>query len=276
MRDLNGKVAAVTGAGSGIGRATAIELAKAGCHVAISDIAPEGLEKTAESCRAHGVNVTTAGLDVADRDAIYAWAEQVVADHGGVNIVVNNAGVALTAPVAEMTDESFEWLFAINFWGVVHGTRAFLPHLRAAGEAHVVNISSLFGLVGIPTQSAYCAAKFAVRGFTESLRMELAGTGVGVTSVHPGGIRTNIARAARFEGTGSIGGARSQEEAAAAFDKVARTSPARAAKRIVLAIRKDRGRLPIGLDAYALALLQRVAPAGYQRFVVTGARVRRS
>jgi NAD(P)-dependent dehydrogenase (short-subunit alcohol dehydrogenase family) len=275
MRDLGGKVAAITGAGSGIGRATAIELAKAGCHVAISDIAPAGLQATAEACRAHGVNVTTAGLDVSDRDAIYAWAEQVVADHGGVNIVVNNAGVALTAPVAEMTDESFEWLFGINFWGVVHGTRAFLPHLQGAGEGHVVNISSLFGLVGIPTQSAYCAAKFAVRGFTESLRMELAGTGVGVTSVHPGGIRTNIARAARFEGSGTIGGATSQEEAAAAFDKVARTSPARAAKRIVLAIRKDRGRLPIGLDAYALALVQRVAPAGYQRLVLAGAKARR-
>jgi NAD(P)-dependent dehydrogenase (short-subunit alcohol dehydrogenase family) len=275
MRELSGRVAAITGAGSGIGRATAVELARQGCHLALSDVAPGGLEETAQACRAAGATVTTAGVDVADRDAIYAWAEAAAGDHGHVNVIVNNAGVALTAPVAEMTDESFEWLFAINFWGVVHGTRAFLPHLQRAGEGHVVNVSSLFGLVGIPTQSAYCAAKFAVRGFSESLRMELADTPIGVTCVHPGGIKTNIARAARFEGDSSMLGARSQEEAAAAFDKVARTSPERAAKRIVGAIRADRGRLPVGLDAYALDLVQRLMPSAYQRLVLRGARVGR-
>ena len=202
MKDFNGKVAAITGAASGIGRALALELAGRGAELALSDIDVDGLAETQAQVakRAPSAKVTTTRLDVADRDAVFAWAGQVVADHGKVNVIVNNAGVALGATVEQMKITDFEWLMGINFWGVVHGTQAFLPHLKATGDGHVVNVSSVFGLIGIPSQSAYNAAKFGVRGFTEALRMELdiAGEGVSATCVHPGGIKTNIAKNARM------------------------------------------------------------------------------
>lgn len=173
MKQFANKVAAITGAGSGIGRALAMELAAVGCDLALSDISETGLKTTADQASAQGVKVTTTVLDVADRAAVYAWADQVVTDHGRVNLLFNNAGVALAAPAETTSQADFEWLMNINFWGVVYGTQAFLPHLRASGEGHVVNLSSLFGLIGMPTQASYCAAKFAVRGYTETLRMEL-------------------------------------------------------------------------------------------------------
>src|SRR5690554_8040080 len=198
MKDLNNKVAVVTGAGSGIGRALAKSLAARGCRLAISDVNEAGLAETAAELA--GKDVKTYSLDVSDRDAIYAHAEQVRADFGQVNLVINNAGVALSASVREMTDEDFAWVMDIDFWGVAHGTRAFLPHLIASGDGHIVNISSVFGLIGVPKQSAYNAAKFAVRGFSESLRqeMKMGKQPVSVSCVHPGGIRTNIANAARM------------------------------------------------------------------------------
>ncbi len=196
MRDFNGRVAAITGAGSGIGRALAIDLARRGAHLALADIDDAGLAETVAQCEGRGVKITSQHLDVADRAAVEAWAEQVVADHGKVNLIINNAGVALGATIESMSYEDFEWLMGINFWGVVYGTKAFLPHLKASGEGHVVNLSSVFGLVSVPSQSAYNAAKFAVRGFTDTLRMELAieGAPVSVTTIHPGGIKTNIAK----------------------------------------------------------------------------------
>ncbi|MEH6561284.1 MAG: SDR family oxidoreductase, partial [Marinobacter sp.] len=188
MKDLKNKVAVVTGAGSGIGRALAKALAMRGCRLALSDVNEEGLAETAAAIE--GSEVRTYRLDVGDRDAIYAHAAEVAKDFGQVNIIINNAGVALSASVREMTDADFEWIMNIDFWGVAHGTRAFLPHLIASGDGHVVNISSVFGLIGVPTQSAYNAAKFAVRGFTESLRqeMKLEKQPVAVSCVHPGGI----------------------------------------------------------------------------------------
>ena len=155
------------------------------------------MAETVAQCGRYGNRITSQHLDVADRDAVYAWAERVVADHGSVNLIVNNAGVALGATVESMTYEDFEWLMSINFWGVVYGTKAFLPHLKASGEGHIVNLSSVFGLISVPSQSAYNAAKFAVRGFSDTLRMELEieGAPVSVTTIHPGGIKTNIARA---------------------------------------------------------------------------------
>src|SRR6188474_19890 len=160
-----------------------------------------GLAETVSLCEGTGVKVTSQLVDVADRSAVFAWADQVVADHGTVNLVFNNAGVALGATIEAMSYEDFEWLMDINFWGVVHGTKAFLPHLIAAGEGHIVNMSSVFGLISIPSQSAYNAAKFGVRGFTDALRIELdvARNGVSCTTVHPGGIRTNIAKNARMD-----------------------------------------------------------------------------
>lgn len=258
MKNLKNKVAVVTGAGSGIGRATAQLLGERGCRLAISDVNAGGLAETAERCRAAGVEVHTHEVDVSRRDEVYAWAELVARAMGGVNIVVNNAGVALSATVEDMSYEDFEWLMSINFWGVVYGTKAFLPHLRKAGEAHLVNMSSVFGLVGVPMQSAYNAAKFAVRGFTEALRheLELDGANIGVTTVHPGGIKTNIARSARFTPRPGT----TPEKAARDFERMFTTSPERAAEDIVGAILNNRRRQLIGRDAVVIDLLQRFAP----------------
>jgi NAD(P)-dependent dehydrogenase (short-subunit alcohol dehydrogenase family) len=173
MKDFRGRVAAITGAGSGIGRALATALAQRGAPLALSDVDDSGLTQTVAQCEGFGVKVTSEHLDVADRDAVYSWADHVVNDHGSANLVINNAGVALGATVEAMSYEDFEWLMNINFWGVVYGTKAFLPHLKQSGEGHIVNLSSVFGLISVPSQSAYNAAKFAVRGFTDTLRMEL-------------------------------------------------------------------------------------------------------
>src|ERR1700728_3460221 len=201
MKEFSGRVAAITGAGSGIGRALAHALARQGAHLALSDIDDPSLAETVAQCEGVGVKITSQHLDVADRHAVYAWADQVVADHGTVILIINNAGVALGATVESVSYEDFEWLMNINFWGVVFGTKAFLPYLKQSGEGHVVNLSSVFGLISVPSQSAYNAAKFAVRGFTDTLRMELEieDANVSVTTVHPGGIKTNIARNARTD-----------------------------------------------------------------------------
>src|SRR5437016_3233775 len=237
MKSFQGRVAAITGAGSGIGRALATELARRGAHLALSDIDEVGLAETVAQCEGAGVKVTSQRLDVADRDAVHVWADRVVEDYGRVNLIFNNAGVALAATVEGMSYEDFEWLMNINFWGVVHGTKAFLPHLKTAGEGHIVNLSSVFGLISVPSQSAYNAAKFGVRGFTDALRMELDmdKCGVSCTTVHPGGIRTNIARNARIDESALVVGG-SVERARRDFDRVAMTSPGRAARKILAAV----------------------------------------
>jgi butyryl-CoA dehydrogenase len=273
VKRFDGRVVAITGAGSGIGRALAHELAGRGAHLALSDIDETGLAETADRCDGHGVKVTTQRLDVADRTAVFAWADAVVVDHGRANVIVNNAGVALAATIAAMRIEDLEWLMGVDFWGVVHGTQAFLPHLEAAGEGHVVNISSVFGLFAVPSQAAYNAAKFAVRGFTDALRMELEieGSGVSATTVHPGGIRTNIARRARVDasatelapGSGDVG---------RDFDRIARTSPERAARQILAAVEAYKGRGLLGPDAKVLDLLSRLPAGVMQRAMVAGAR----
>ena len=266
MQTFRDKVAAITGAGSGIGRALALQLAGEGCHLALSDIDPEGLAETARLCEGMGVKVSTTVLDVADRPAVDAWAEEVVETHGRVNLIINNAGVALAGTVEGTSVEDVEWLMGINFWGVVYGTKAFLPHLRAAGEGHVVNISSIFGLFSSPTQSAYNASKFAVRGFTESLRQELDAdpAAVSCTTVHPGGIKTNIARSARLDRSADALLKGDGEAARAGFEKVLRTSPEEAARVILDGVRKDARRVLIGPDARITDALQRLLPTGYQ------------
>jgi NAD(P)-dependent dehydrogenase (short-subunit alcohol dehydrogenase family) len=276
VRSFDGRVAAITGAGSGIGRALASELAGRGAHLALSDVDEVGLAETVARCEGTGVKVTSQLVDVADRDAVFAWADQVVADHGKVNLVVNNAGVALGATVEGMSYEDLEWLMGINFWGVVHGTKAFLPHLKASGEGHVVNLSSVFGLISVPSQSAYNAAKFAVRGFTDSLRMELEieRSCVSATTVHPGGVRTNIARRARIDpSVEALGGA--ADDTGEEFDKIARTTPEAAARQILAAVQKDRRRALIGHDATLIDLISRLPAGLYQRVVVFGAKRRR-
>jgi short-subunit dehydrogenase len=273
MKSVKGKVAAITGAGSGIGRATAELLARNGCDLALSDVNEQGLAETAEKCRAHGVQVRTARVDVAKREAVQTWADEVARDFGAVHIIINNAGVALGATVEDTRYEDFEWLMNINFWGVVHGTKAFLPHLKAAGEGHIVNISSVFGLIAFPAQAAYNAAKFAVKGFTESLRQELLveQLPIGVTCVHPGGIKTNIARSARMiHRKGWV-----DEKSAAEFERLFATTPERAASHILSAILGNRPRQLIGADAVLIDLMQRMMPTLYQRVLAAGARRRR-
>lgn len=275
MKDFGGKVVAITGAGSGIGRALALDLSERGAHLALSDVDETGLAETVASCEGRGTKVSSRRVDVADRDAVFAWADEVVGEHGAVNVIVNNAGVALAATVESMSIEDFEWLMGVNFWGVVHGTQAFLPHLKASGEGHVVNVSSVFGLMAIPAQSAYNAAKFGVRGFTDALRIELeiSGAPVSATTIHPGGIRTNIARRARVDDSAhSIGGS---QDFIDHFDKLARTTPAKAARQILAAVEKDKRRALIGPDAKAFDLVSRLPAAVSQRVLIAGGKRRR-
>lgn len=260
MKDFAGRVAAITGAGSGIGRALAVDLSKRGCHLALADVDEEGLAETVTKCEGRGVKVTSRRLDVADRDDVFAWADEVVAEHGAVHLVVNNAGVALVATVEHMSYDDLEWLMGVNFWGVVHGTKAFLPHLKQADQGHIVNLSSVFGLVSIPTQSAYNAAKFAVRGFTEALyqEMKINKHPVAVTTVHPGGIKTAIARNATASGEVD------SNELAKLFDKrLANTTPERAATIILEAVRKKKPRVLVGADAKVLDFIVRMTGSGY-------------
>lgn len=263
MTHFTGKVAVVTGAASGIGRALALELARRGARLAISDVDISGLAETEALVRAIGAEVRSDTLDVSQRELVLTYADTVAEHFGTVNLVFNNAGIAFTGSVEQMSFKDIDRVMDVDFWGVVNGTKAFLPHLVASGDGHVVNISSIFGLFSVPTQSAYNAAKFAVRGFTESLRQEMINGDrpVKVTCVHPGGIKTNIARnGEQVEG-------RDHDELASSFDRLARTSPAKAAEVILAGVEKNKARVLIGADAWALDKLVRVTGSGYQRLV---------
>jgi NADP-dependent 3-hydroxy acid dehydrogenase YdfG len=257
---VDGRTAYISGAGSGIGRAMARRLSAHGCPVALADWDDAGLAQTAEALPGP---VLTRKLDVRDRQATMAFAAEVAewAPHP-LGIVFNNAGVATSQTVADGSVEDDEWVFTVNFQGVVNGVRAFLPILLRQRAGVIVNTSSVFGLLGMPTQSAYCASKFAVRGFTDSLRQELRGTGVRAATVHPGGIKTNIARNARFH-TDQLGLELTHEEAAAQFDQIARTTPERAAEIIHTKVKAGKSRILVGPDAYFFEILARVAPAHY-------------
>ena len=272
MKSFNGKVAAITGAASGMGSTLAIQLAKEGCNVSISDVDTKGLAETVKLVKAANANikVTSQPLDVSNRDAMYAWADQTAKDHGKVNLIFNNAGVAYAAPIEHIDYDRFEWIMGINFWGVVYGTKAFLPHLKASGEGHIINTSSVFGLCAQPTQSTYNATKFAVRGFTESLRQELdmMNCGVSATSVHPGGIKTSIARKSvaspeieAFTGT-------DPESGKDLFEKMFITSAGKAADIILKAVKKDKRRVLVGPDAVAIDTMVRTLPELYQTIIV--------
>lgn len=270
MKTLDGKVVVITGAGSGIGRELARRAATLGADLALTDWDEVGLMETAALVEARaGREVRTDKLDVRDRAAMASYAASVADDLGRVNVVVNNAGVALHGDFEEVAYDDFEWIMDVDFWGVVQGTKEFLPHLIASGDGHVVNISSLFGLLGMPGQTAYNSAKFAVRGFTEALRQEMliAGHPVKVTCVHPGGIKTAIARNARTTAS------HEQSEIARHFDtKLARTSPARAAEVILDGVLADKPRVVVGADAKALDLMVRVVGPRYQDLIARYAR----
>lgn len=262
MAYSSGKIALITGAGSGIGRALALQLNAEGCQLYLSDVRQETLAETLSLLTRPEVAAESRLVDVADREAVHAWAGHIAGAQGHVDIVVNNAGVAYGATVEESDYEHMEWLININLWGVIHGTMAFLPLLRKSRQGHLVNISSVFGIISVPTQSAYNAAKFGVRGFTEALRHEMAGSNIHVCCVHPGGIKTNIARDSR-------GGdpAVSKEERADLFAQLAPTSAESAAAQIVAAIEKRKKRLLIGRDAKYISLVARLFPVNYLRFI---------
>ena len=264
MTQINGSAAAVTGAASGIGRALALELAARGCDLALADRDEAGLQSVAaEIAKTQQRKVSTHRLDVGEPDQIADFAAAASAAHPKLNIVINNAGVALLGAFSEIEQAQMEWLFNINFWGTVHGTRAFLPILAKQPEAHIVNLSSIFGIIAPPGQTAYCAAKFAVRGFSESLRHELAmaNSPVRLSVVHPGGVATNIVRNSRT-GTGITDNAR-RAQSIDRFDAVAKTTPIAAAQRIIRGIEKNQPRILIGNDARFMDLLQRFRPATY-------------
>ncbi|KQV99583.1 SDR family oxidoreductase [Rhizobacter sp. Root1221] len=274
-----GRVAAITGAGSGMGRALAVELARRGCHLALSDIDDAGLAETARIAAAGGVTLTLAHVDTANREALYAWAEQVVKNHGRVNLLFNNAGVSLSAPLADVTQADFDWIMGINFWGVVWGTQAFLPHLTASGEGHVVNTSSLFGLMSVPLHGPYNASKFAVRGYTEALRMELdvMRSCVSATCVHPGGVRTEIARRGRVDARTEAYTGQTVEAVRGMFDKLLDTTSSHAAaQRILDAVVRNERRVLVGRDAWWADKAVRLLGGAYQGLVVWAMRRARS
>ncbi len=264
MTAISGSAAAVTGAASGIGRALALELARRGCDLALADRDEAGLQQLAAEIGRDGARkVSVHRVDVGEPAEIREFATAAIAAHPSLNILINNAGVALLGSFAEVEQAQMEWLININFWGVVHGTRAFLPHLSNQRAAHIVNLSSIFGIIAPPGQTAYCAAKFAVRGFSESLRHELAmaNSPVKLSVVHPGGVSTNIVRNMRT-GTGVSDNAR-RAESIDRFDAMAKTTPAAAALRIIEGIEKNQPRILIGNDARFMDLLQRFRPATY-------------
>jgi short-subunit dehydrogenase len=272
MTVIRGAAAAVTGAASGMGRALALELAARGCDVALADRDEAGMQAVAaEIAKAGARKVSLHRVDVAEPGQIEAFSQAAIAAHPGLNILINNAGVALLGQFAEIDQAQMQWLMNINFWGVVHSTRAFLPHLSRQQEAHIVNLSSIFGIIAPPGQTAYSAAKFAVRGFSESLRHELklAASPVRLSVVHPGGVATNIARNSRT-GSGINDNAR-RAQSIERFDSFAKTTPAAAALRIISGIEKNQPRILIGNDARFMDLVQRLRPGTY--WAVLGRRI---
>ena len=261
---LKNRTAVITGASGGIGRAIAISLARRGCNLALADIDEAGLKETAELARAHKVRVSEHRVDVADRNDVAQFPAVVGAEHAGVDLLVNNAGVAVGGTFEQVSDEDFEWLFEINFWGVVRMTRAFLPQLRTSDDARVVNISSVYGLIAPPEQAAYSASKFAVRGFSEALRHELEASNLGVTVVHPGGVNTSIAEKARMPA-----GVTKEEIARRLrrYRKLLRLPPEIAGETIVRGIERRQARILIGSDAKMISIIARLLPVSYWKML---------
>lgn len=275
MQRFHNKVAAITGAGSGIGQQLAILLAKQGCHLALSDLNEQRLLETLALLNNPKIQVTIAKVDVAQQAQVEQWAQDVVVQHGKVNMIFNNAGVALGSTIEGASYEELEWIMGINFWGVVYGTKSFLPLIKQTADGHVINLSSVFGLTAQPTQAGYNASKFAVRGFTEALRQELdlQNCGVSALCVHPGGIKTNIANAARINHSLSTLGM-NIEDSSRSFNDFLRYPAKQAAQDILDAVLKNKRRVLIGNDAKALDLIQRLLPSAYQRVMQMGSQLR--
>lgn len=277
MKNLQGQVVAISGAGSGIGRALAHEFARHGSRLSLSDINLDAANETAAQLQAKGVQVITQQVDVGSLEQVTNWAERTRSHFGRINVVVNNAGVALSGTVGSLAIKDYEWVMQINFWGVVYGSKVFLPHLEASGDGHIVNISSIFGISAQPLMSGYNASKYAVRGFTESLRqdLDLARSCVSASCVHPGGIQTNIAKTARVDASVAAATGKSEAEATREFERSFITTPAKAAQVIVNGVLRNQRRILIGPDARLLDWLVRLMPALYQRLFVAAVRWRK-
>ncbi len=256
MKILQDRVAAVTGAASGIGRALAVNLAHKGCNLALSDVNEAELTKTKDSLSDCNIKVSTHVVNVGSREDVYRYADEVVAEHGRVDLIINNAGVTVNTRLEDATYEDMEWLMGINLWGVIYGTKAFLPHLKNQAEGHIVNIASINSIVPIPWNGPYNASKYAVMGFTETLAQELAGTSVRVTCVHPGGVKTNIVRNCRMDENQKYNSSKFAKE----FDDFAKTTPEQAASIIIKGIQKNDLKVFVGMDAKMLNLCRRMFP----------------
>jgi NAD(P)-dependent dehydrogenase (short-subunit alcohol dehydrogenase family) len=264
MKDFRDEVALITGAGSGIGQALAVDLAARGCHLALADLNSRGLDDTRALLAGTPVKVSCHKVDVASREQLQSLAEEVMDAHGRVSLLFNNAGVACAGSAQDTSQEDFHWLMNINFWGVVNGCQVFLPLLRQQPRAHIINLSSVFGLIAMPTQSAYNASKFAVRGYSEALQQELRDSGVGLSVVCPGGIRTAIAANARVhpDSTRAMGGG---DSFIRRFESLARTTPEQAARTIIDGVRRGKGRILVGPDARVIHWIVRIFPRSYDR-----------
>jgi NAD(P)-dependent dehydrogenase (short-subunit alcohol dehydrogenase family) len=264
MKSLANKIVALTGAASGIGRSLAVQLAERGCHLALADVDMSGLQAT-QAMLPKTIKVTTHQVDVANRERVYQWAEEVASAHGGVDVLINNAGVVTRCSIDDISYEDFDWVFDIVFYGVLYGCKAFLPHLRRRPEGHIVNISSVNGFFPFPENGPYNCAKHAVKALSQTLMQELRDSPIQVTSVHPGGIKTNIVRSGRFIKSKDPGA--TSESATAEFDRIARTSPEKAASVIIQGILADKKRVLIGVDAHIIDILVRLFPQGFSNFI---------
>lgn len=266
MKILKNKIVVITGAGGGIGRALALKFALEGCNLAISDINPDALQETAALLETTGTRIFSEVLDVSDRQSMERYPEKVTAELGGVDIVVNNAGVAVVSTVEEHSIEDYEWLMGINFWGVLYGSKFFIPYLRRSEEACIINISSIFGLVSMPNLSSYNAAKFAVRGFSESLQHELHGTNIRVMCVYPGGVKTDFARKARFTSTPGKR-KKSHQEFNRIFEKYSMSTPESTSRAVIKGLKKNKKRVLVGPDAVSGDFMARLMPVGHGWFI---------
>ena len=269
ITSFKNKVAVITGAGSGMGRALAALLSKNGCHLAVCDTDNEALMETRRLVSTD-VNLSSSVIDVSKLEQVEAFVDQVISEHGQVNVLFNNAGVSVTGMAEHMPLEDFQWLMNINFWGVIYGCRAFLPHLRQVNEAAIVNTSSIFGTIAVPTQSAYNASKFAVRGYTYSLRQELSNSNIGVSCVQPGGVKTQIVSRSRY--IPSDNESPTKEDMAINFEVAARLSSADAAQIILDGVLQNKAQILVGKDAKYLSWLERLAPLGYMGLINRGFR----
>jgi NAD(P)-dependent dehydrogenase (short-subunit alcohol dehydrogenase family) len=264
ITSFQNKVAAITGAGSGMGQYLAVLLSRAGCHIALSDVNQDSLNSTLALLNVE-VKATSYVVDVSQRDAVEQFAASTNKDHGKINLVFNNAGVSVSGSAEHMSYEDIEWLMGINFWGVVYGCKSFLPFLQRADEAAIVNTSSIFGTIAVPSQSAYNASKFAVRGYTYALRQELIHSHIGVSCVQPGGVKTNIVNSSRF--TPVDNESATKEELVQFFDKFVGLTSEQAAAIILKGVLKNKAQILVGKDARIASWVERLAPASYLKLM---------